>query len=288
MAPQRETYPRLLGDLDALSDDKLERPLEEIGQGATCFGRYGEWTDWYHYLLPRLVERRWTCSYYNQAELLFTAFMALYPAGIAPSPYGKFVPDALNTLGQYIMSPRFWPGGEVDATLCLSKWKGPTGIAGWSDAGGLLSASLFFCTKYLPPATIKHWFESVLAISDRYWRVQVLTWLVGAYPILSGEVQQPAELLEEVQFGVTWSWSHILNGKYINQANAWCWSHDVPYDYEDAPPFLPDKVGGTVIQVARDWDAESFLLDFMTDPQTQHVASEITGMPERFHELYRS
>ncbi len=76
MGEERQMYPELLGNLDQLMDDQLTVPLEEIASGTTCFGRLEEWTAWFHYLLPRLIERRWSRTYYNPAELLFTAFMA--------------------------------------------------------------------------------------------------------------------------------------------------------------------------------------------------------------------
>lgn len=278
MSAEREMYPQLLGDLDALQDREVERVLEEISSGTSCFGRYEEWVEWYHYLLPRLVERRWSRSYYNQAELLFTAFMAQHPKADGDMPYHEFVANALATLGQEIMSPEFWPEGQLDAVRCLSKWTGPTGIAGWFNAGGLLSASLFFCIKYLPLSSVDDWFNSVIAIPNRYWQVQILTWLVGAHPILTNEIQQPAEFPETSQFVVTWSWSHALGG-------------DFP-DADGEPvcqvPFLSDQNRESVLRIARNWDVESFIIDFMTDPDTQSVASEIIGMPERFFELYRA
>lgn len=278
MAPEREMYPQLLGELDELQDGEIVRALEEIASGTTNFGRYQEWVEWYQYLLPRLIERRWSRSYYNQAELLFTAFMAQYPDADGDMPYPQFLADALATLGRYIMSPEFWPRGQLDAVRCLSKWRGPTGIAGWFDAGGLLSASLFFCLKYLPTTAVEQWFHSVIAIPNRYWQVQVLTWLVGAHSILTNEINQPDEFPEASSFNVTWSWSHVLEGNYRD-----AFEQPIP-----SVPFLPDQNRAIVLQIACGWEVESFLVDFMTDPETQPVASEIIGMPERFFELYRA
>ncbi len=193
-------------------------------------------------------------------------------------PYPEFLLDALATLGRYITSPEFWPAGELDAVSCLSKWTGPTGIAGWFDAGGLLSASLFFCIKYLPPSSVEPWFRSVIAVLDRYWQVQVLTWLIGAHPILANDIRQPSELPEITSTAVNWSWSHALTGDYRD-----VFEHPVA-----SVPFLPEQNREIVLRIARCWEVEGFLEDFMTDPETQAVASELTGMPERFFKLYRA
>lgn len=278
MAQEREMYPRLLGDLDTLQDSEIEKALEEIASGTSSFGRYEEWVQWYHYLLPRLIERQWSRSYYNQAELLFTAFMTQHPDSDRDNPYPQFRIDALATLGRYIMSPTFWPDGKLDPVGCLSKWTGPTGIAGWFDTGGLLSASLFFCIKYLSPQDVEDWFGSVITIPDRYWQLQVITWLVGAHSILTDEIHNPAEFPETSSCGITWSWSHVLNGRYKDAAD----QPMVPV------PFLPEHNRAIVLRLARGWEVETFLMDFMTDPEAQPIASEITGIPERFLHLYRS
>lgn len=143
MGTEREMYPQLLGDLDALPDEDIARVLEEITSGSNSFGPFKEWIEWYHYLLPRLIRREWKRTYYHPAERLITAFMAQYPTSDGSLPCPHFQTDALNTLGRYIMSSRFWPDGELDVVNCLSKWTGPTGIAGWSKAGNLLSAFAF-------------------------------------------------------------------------------------------------------------------------------------------------
>lgn len=83
MGTEREMYPQLLGDLDALPDEDIARPLEEIASGSSSFGAFEEWIEWYHYLLPRLILRQWVPTYYHPAELLITAFMAQHPTPTA-------------------------------------------------------------------------------------------------------------------------------------------------------------------------------------------------------------
>lgn len=277
MAHERKMYRRLLGDLDALPDGDLEEALVEIAAGPVSFGPRDEWTEWYHYLLPRLIDRRWKQTYYDQAELLFTAFIVQHPSSNRDLPYDGFQSDVLATLGQYIMSARFWPDGKLDVVRCLGKWKGPTGIAGWFDAGSLLSASLFFCIKYLPAGQVEPWFRSAIAVPDRYWQVQIATWLIGAHAILTHEIRQPSEFPESGSFGIRWSWSHVLRGNDTE-------NHDgtVP-----VTPFLPDDNRSTILRIARNWDAEGTLEDFMTDPETQSAASEVTGLLESFRQLYK-
>jgi hypothetical protein len=278
MGTEREMYPQLLGDLDALPDEDIARPLEEIASGSSSFGTFEEWIEWYHYLLPRLILRKWVPTYYHPAELLITAFMAQHPTSEGSLPYPRFQTDALNTLGRYIMSSHFWPDGELDVVNCLGKWTRPTGIAGWYQAGNLLSASLFFCIKYLPRGDVEGWFRSAIAISNDYWRVQIMTWLVGAHPILSGEIQQPSEFPENAPFGIGWNWSHVLNGHHSG-------NYKPPIHLI---PFLPAENRKAVFQVARGMEVEEFLEDFWTDPKMNAVTSEAAGMPERFLQLYRT
>src|SRR3569833_1089844 len=106
-------YPTLRGDLDALPDDEIAQALEEIITGTTSFGPLVEWIEWYHFLLPRLILRNWEPTYYQPGESLITAFMAQHADPSGEVPYRGFQADALRTLGQFIMSPRFWPDGEL-------------------------------------------------------------------------------------------------------------------------------------------------------------------------------
>lgn len=268
MGSEREMYPKLLGDLDALPDDDIMRPLEEITSGSSSFGLLGEWVEWYHYMLPRLLTRRWERTYFQPAERLFSAFMCQHPDAESTSPYSRFRVDALNTLGRYIMSPHFWPAGELDAVNCLSKRTGPNGVAGWCNAGNLLSASVFFCAKYLSANDVEGWFRSAVAIPNRYWQVQMMTWLTGAHPILTGEIRQPAEFPETGTFDVTWDWSHVIRGGEADH------------------PFLPPKNREIIVQVARGMEAEAFFEDLWTDPTMGAIEAELAGMPARFLQLY--
>lgn len=270
MGDEREMYPQLLGDLTRLSDEDIMKPLEEITSGSSSFGLLGEWVEWYHYLLPRIITRQWEPTYFQPAERLFSAFINQHPDVGTLQQYSGFRADALNTLGRYIMSRNFWPDGQLDAVNCLGKGTMPNGSAGWWRAGNLLSASLFFCARYLSANDIEGWFRSVLAIPDRYWQIQIVTWLIGAHPILTGEIDQPAQFPELGPFDVSWDWSHVLRGGELGY------------------PFLPLENREAIIQVVRVTDVEAFIEDFWTDPKMSPIVEELAGMPERFLQLYRN
>lgn len=278
MSEQRKMYPELTADLDALPDDDIIRPLEEIASGNTCFGPLEEWTDWFHYLLPRLMDRKWKTTYYQPAENMFTAFMAEHPQPDTRLPYPGFRDDALATLGSYIMSPHFWPDGQLDVANCLCKWVWPSGAAGWDRAGHLLSASLFFCIKYLPHNAIEPWLRSVLAIPNRYWQLQLATWLVGAHPILTGEIEQPCEFPELDRWDISWAYSHIFRGQY-----------DGTYDPDSlAVPFLPAENRVAILNIARTINFEALFEDVWTDPVMSVVTWEIEALPDMFRQLFPS
>ena len=146
MAPEREMFPQLLGDIATLPDDAVMQPLEEIASGSSNFGLLAEWVEWYHYLLPQLIVRRWEPTYFQPAERLFSAFMNQHPDLEDTPPYPEFYVDALHTLGRYIMSPVFWPAGKLDAVNCLSKWTGPSGVAGWvAGRQFIVRVAVFLC-----------------------------------------------------------------------------------------------------------------------------------------------
>lgn len=276
MAPEREMYPQLFNDLDTVTDSEIETALEEIVSGSSNFGPHDEWTEWFHYLLPRLIERKWARHLDHPAELLVTGFMAQHPDSNGSAAYPTFQADALATLGRYIMAPHFWRGADSEVPGCFNKWQGPSGIRGWYKGDGFLSASLFFCAKYLAEELVGPWFQSVVSIPNKYWQAQVVTWLVGAHPILSDQIGQPANFPEEGQFGVDWNWSHTLNGNYSG-------NYDPPIQLI---PFLPAANREAILKVACSMEAEEYFEELLTDPQLEAVTAETADMPERFIEVY--
>ena len=276
MGEVRELYPELLGELDHLTDEQLHKPLVEIASGTSSFGPMDEWIEWYHYLLPRLLVRNWSWHLFQPAELLVTGFVGQHPDSGGRLPYPTFRTDALATLGQYIMSPHFWLVKDSEVPKCFNKWKGPTGICGWYRADESMSASLFFCLKYLRAELVGPWFQSTLSIRNKYWRAQLITWLTGAHPILTGVINHPAELPDNARFGVGWEWSHTLDGNYTG-------IYEPPIRLET---FLPAENRHAVLEVARARETLELCEDVLTDPQLEAVTEETAGLLEYFLELY--
>ena len=276
MGEERELYSELLGDLSTLADEQLRKPLEEIACGTSSFGPMSEWIDWYHYLLPRLLVRDWDWHLFHPVELLVTGFIGQHPISAGSQPYPAFHADALATLGQYIMSPSFWQVSDSEVPKCLNKWRGPNGISGWYRVDGLMSASLFYCLKYLPADLVGPWFQSALSIPNKYWRAQMITWLVGAHPILITEIGQPAELRDDVHFEVGWEWSHCLDGHYTG-------IYEPPIHLAT---FLPAENCQAVLEIARTRETLELCVDVLTDPELEPVFAETAGLPDYFQNLY--
>jgi len=278
LAPKREMYPELLGDLDCLTDEQIYRPLQQIASGPSCFGQLDEWTEWFHYLLPRVIRRHWGSTVYHPMEVVISGFMAQHPENGRRFPYPELGADSLRTLGRCIMSPACWPDGLLDATDCLKKYRRVDGTVGWYDCDGLLSASLFFCLKYLPESDIEPWFESVMTIPNPYWKVQIVVWLIGANSILTGDIGQPDKFPETGPNHIGWDWSYALDGNYTG-------NFDPPIRLS---PFISDENREAFLRAIQGTNLTEFLEEWQTDPQLEELAAETAGMPDRFLELYGS
>jgi hypothetical protein len=216
MSPKRRMFKRLLGDLDKISVRRLQSPLSDIASGTTSFGPEEEWSTWFHYLMPRLVPRSHETFVTPLLELLITAFITQHPGGLENEPYQGFRVDVLRTLGRSLMDSACWPDGALDAQTCLNKYYVERrGVWFWDRPSGPLSASMFFCLKYLRHSEIKPWMDSALRIRAPRWRAQIFVWLIGAHGILTGAIAQPSDLSFEDYPGVDWDWSHILSGHYL-------------------------------------------------------------------------
>lgn len=276
MSDERKLYPALLGNLDEIDDQAIIEPLTEAAVGPSNFGPMQEWTEWFHYLLPRMLQRDWKRLIVHPVELVVTGFVTQHPSSSGPFPYDGFRSDALASLGQYIMSHDFWRVGQMEVPACLHKWEGPTGIQGWDVTDGLLSASLMFCTKYLEEYQIAPWFRSALAIENPFWLAQMTTWMIGAYPLLANEIHQPSELSEELHFSAHWDWDHTLNGDYTGSGG-----HPV-----QRIKFLPDDNRRVLFQTIGSIDFGSFFDQLRTDALLEKVRIETAGIEDRFLELY--
>jgi hypothetical protein len=268
---ERRMFPELLGNLEELANEQIWDPLDELASGPGSFGQQDEWTEWYHYLLPRLLTRDWH-SAYDPAGLLITCFVAQHPDSDGRFAYPGFRRDALATLGQYHMSPSFWSGGVVDIERCLHKYETVAGTREWYNCGGSLSASLLFCLKYLPAEDVRPWFESVVAIKDPHWIQQVVVWLIGVHPLLTCQIDQPADFSENGPYRVSWDWSHALKGNYSGD-------HREPVTQV---PFLTRANCETLLAVVKNWDGSEFLEELLTDPELESVAAETPDILSAF------
>ena len=80
---------------------------------------------------------------------------------------------------------------------------------GWWDASSDLSCSIFFCLKYLPNELIYPWFRSALDIPSSHWRAQILVWLVGAHPLITGDINKISKLTHHPD--ISWEQSDLLS-----------------------------------------------------------------------------
>ena len=172
MGEQREMFTYLLEqELELLDHSQLANPLTEIASGTASFGPIAEWQAWFNYLLPRLMPIAMQARKAEIHELLVTAFITQHPAGVTEPPYRGFREDALRTLGQCIMDGSKWNDNQISlGRVLVHPPSDLRGSWGWWEASGDLSASLFFCLKYLMADEIKSWVRSVLATSDPHWR----------------------------------------------------------------------------------------------------------------------
>ncbi len=214
MGEQRRMFDELLApDGAGLDVAVTAKALEEIAGGTSAFGPLNEWSEWFHYLLPRLIAKEAASRNAEPelSELLVTGLITQHPAGIDDQPYRGFREDVLKTLGRTLMHASGWNDGAIVRGQVLRRGPYVGGIWYWAQPEGDMSASLFLCLKYLKPEEIDYWFASVLAIQDVYWRAQLLMWLKQSYVPLNAERWQPSQL-DNVEGG--WAWAHCLNGNY--------------------------------------------------------------------------
>lgn len=277
---ERRMYPELLGDLAAISPEEIWVGLQEIPAGYSSFGPRAEWHAWYHYLLPQLLprghERYITESIF---ELLITGFMAIYPNGIYSAPYKRFREDTLLTLGRCMMEPNCWRGREIAVGEILHRDnRNPAGVWMWWDASGDLSASMFFCLKYLPKDLVLGWLRSVLEIPSAHWRAQIIAWAVGAHDMLAGVHDWPSEWKIDSVPSVTWEWSHCLRAELATQ------------DDSGALPMralIPDAAREDALHLLhRYFNGDVFLEWLESISRFDYLQAELGTIPSTFESLY--
>ena len=277
MGNERALFKELLGDLGTLSAYELQRPLEEIASGTSCFGPLEEWTDWYHYLLGALLPRAHENFVYSLLEYLTTGFMAIYPTGVAEEPYPSFKRDMLGTLGRMMMDPRCWQGSEIAVGAFLHRSNNnPRQVWCWWDASGDLSSAFFLCLKYLDVAEVEGWFRSALVIPSPHWRAQVLAWLVGAHSCLLNGAW-PSTFKTEASPSVEWAWSHCIGPELVQG------------DFRTNFDFLPVASRGKVLKLVNEYFTDEVYSDWLTSiSNVPYLQEELAEVLSRFEGIYLS
>jgi hypothetical protein len=182
MSSERRLYSEMMEqDPLTLSSSYLGRVLEEIASGTKCFGHFEEWDQWFHFLLPALIERNhesWVL------EDTLATFFNVFDNGITEI-YDGFRDDVINTLSLCLMKSELWFDWVDEVTKMKTrrpKFLFDFGVTrGWNfrKTRAEVSISMFFCLRYLRPEEIAGWVKSLAAINDPFWQAHLLVWLVG-------------------------------------------------------------------------------------------------------------
>jgi hypothetical protein len=280
MAEEREMYPQLLGDLENLPADEIQRPMAEIASGYSCFGPMDEWNEWFHYLLPQMLPRCHDGSISASfVETLITGYIALYPNGVHSAPYKTFREDTLRTLGRCMMEPQCWDGRKIVIGEMLRRDnRNPAGVWLWWDASGDFSASMFFCLKYLPKELVLGWMRSVLEIPDPHWRAQVMVWAVGAHDMLAGKLKWPAEFKERARPAVSWDRSYCLGSELAARDESGA---------KPMPALLPDAAREDALHILHAYFNEDAFLGWIESiSQVDYLHAELAEIPATFELLF--
>lgn len=277
MGEERHLFEELLGDLDALDLEQLRRPLEEITSGNSSFRPMDEWTHWYRYLLAQLVTRHAENSFDSLYQHLVAAFIALHPRGI-DEPYAGFADDAMQTLGRCLMDPSRWTKGRLATSAPEDPRSGGRSEAfEWSVACGDFSAGMFFCAAYLPEEELDTWFDSVFAIDCPLWTTQLFAWLLGTYPILSGEMQQIGDLEFDPATHVAWLGSNFLEGDF---------SGIYTPEPTPIPIFSPARRSAILAAVGRNVSETRYFGWLDAIKPYEYLECELADKPSRFAEVF--
>jgi len=150
------------------SVDELGNYLFDTNSGIKSFGRLRIWVDWFHHMLPYLIEEHWTST-------IADYFYAIYAQEIFQEYHG-FFQDIFKTLMQTVMDERYWINGD----LKIPDWsvEFPHYPPGWlMETGCPLEASIELCIKYLPEQDLPLWVESIAEIKGKVWQIQVKYWI---------------------------------------------------------------------------------------------------------------
>lgn len=214
MGEDRRIFTELNSDVSDLPVDLLQQILNEIGAGIASFGFLDKWREWFEYLLPELILRGHERYVSWLHEDICSAFLQIDLDDESRHSSEQHRDDVLHTLGKSIMQAERWHNGSVVLGKTLHPANDyPSGKWGWANVSGDLAASMFLCLRLMKAEDVEEWVQSIFAIGCPYWRAQVLTWLVGAKPLLEGKVLFPSQF-DGWTPQIDWSGSHYINGTH--------------------------------------------------------------------------
>lgn len=207
MGGERAMYAGLMQpDPQAWSRRELDNALDALTSGPRCFDHSDEWSEWFEFLLPRILERADDGDSY---ELLVTAVFVHCLDPALPGRDPEFRRDLLDTLGRRLMAPSCWSGAQAggDGSLLRPLSSGFYAI----EPGHAISAACCLVLRYLDEQSIDGWIASVLAIDDAAWRCAFVVWLAGAAPLLF-DGQQPEHMNNPPYLDIGWDGHWLLDG----------------------------------------------------------------------------
>lgn len=217
MGEKRKIFTDLNENFEGVPTNYLQEVLGEIAGGANAFGLDEEWEVWLRYLLPRVVPR---CDEHFVSWLLESLCSAFLQVDLATrdkvqNAYDR--EDVLRTLGQVIMTKNRWKDGRIVlGSILYPPNNNPATHWGWANVSGDLAGSLVICLRLLDEAELHGWVDSLFSIDCPYWRAQLLTWHVGARPLLNERIQFPEQFDEwtanrdNKSPNIGWDRSHVV------------------------------------------------------------------------------
>jgi hypothetical protein len=282
MGTERKMFYHLLDrDAETIPWPQFGQALEEIASGTICLSWRQEWYDWFHYLLPRGIVRSHECYAGTYlVESTITAFMSLYPHGMAPEPYSGFRDDILGTLAICHMDETLWDHGRIRINKMLWRFGRFPRPQDCRNICGDFSSLMFFALKNLTPSEIADWVPSVFRIACPHWRAQLMLWLIGAHGMLAGAIKQPSEFgsTKHDHLDPSWEWSHIFKGDYFGRDRL-----------ERQVDFIPAVNLDAFTRAIRETITEALFFEWLDCfEQHAHLKDNLFELPERFADIYLS
>ncbi|MEH6420215.1 hypothetical protein [Pseudomonas sp. CGJS7] len=207
MGEDRQMYAGLMHpDPQAWPSSELENALDALTSGPRSFGHRAEWSRWFDFLLPRVLERSDDVDFY---EMLVSAVFVHCLDPALPGREPGFRRDLLDSLGRRLMAPSCWHNGQAGGSDGLLRQLGSRihGIG----ADGAFSAACCLVLRYLDSDAIEDWLQSVLAIEDPDWRCAFVVWLAGA-AVLVFDGEQPESMDNSPYLDIGWNRDWLLDG----------------------------------------------------------------------------